>query len=51
VIDENRKAKDLFHKRGFQIGYMEAEGTHNWNFWKKHIPETLAKQADFLHKQ
>lgn len=51
VLDENRQAQDLFHKRGFHIDYMEAEGTHNWDFWKKHIPEILAKQADFLHKQ
>ena len=50
VIDENRKAKDLFHKRGFKIEYIEADGTHNWAFWQKHIPETLAKQADFLNK-
>lgn len=48
---ENRTAKDLFHKRGFHIEYMEAEGTHDWKFWKKHIPETLARQADFLNKQ
>lgn len=51
IIAENRAAKDLFHKRGFHIDYVEAEGTHNWDFWKKHIPEILAKQADFLNKQ
>lgn len=50
IIEENRKAKDLFHKRGFKIDYIEDAGIHNWNFWKKHIPETLAKQADFLNK-
>lgn len=51
TIEENRKAKDLFHKRGFQIDYTEAAGTHNWDFWQKYIPEVLAKQADFLNKQ
>ncbi len=50
VIEENRTAKDLFHKRGFKIEYIEDAGTHNWDFWKKYIPETLANQADFLNK-
>lgn len=51
VLSENRTAQDLFHKRGFHVEYSEAEGTHNWEFWKKHIPETLVKQADFLNNQ
>lgn len=51
VLEENKKANDLFHKRGFNIEYIEAEGTHDWAFWKKYIPETLAKQADFLNRQ
>lgn len=51
TIEENRKAKDLFHKRGFQIDYIEAQGTHSWDFWQKYIPEVLVKQADFLNKQ
>lgn len=51
TLSENRTANDLFHKRGFHIDYIEAEGTHDWKFWQKHIPETLAKQADFLNKQ
>lgn len=51
TLSENRTANDLFHKRGFHIEYIEAEGTHDWAFWEKYIPETLAKQADFLNKQ
>lgn len=50
TLSENRTANDLFHKRGFHIDYIEAEGTHDWKFWQKHIPETLANQADFLNK-
>lgn len=49
VLEENRSAQKSFQKRGFSMEYIEADGIHNWNFWQKHIPETLSKQADFLN--
>ena len=49
VLEENRSAQKSFQKRGFSTEYIEADGIHNWNFWQKHITETLSKQADFLN--
>ncbi len=49
VLEENRKAQDLLHKRGFKFDYREEQGIHDWNFWKIHIPATLEKQANYLN--
>lgn len=49
VLEENRRALELFRKRGFTIDYTEAEGTHSWDFWRRYIPQVLEKQADYLN--
>jgi enterochelin esterase-like enzyme len=37
----NQAMRDVLRLRGAQIEYGEAEGTHIWGFWQKHIPESL----------
>ncbi len=49
VLEENRKAKELFYKRGFKIDYAEKPGGHTWEFWNEYIPQVLEKQADYLN--
>lgn len=49
VLAENRKAMELFHKRGFSVEYAEEKGGHTWEFWNGHIPQILQKQAAYLN--
>ncbi len=40
-LEANREMKQLLEDKGIILDYQEAEGTHIWGFWQKHIPEAL----------
>ncbi|MCL6593750.1 MAG: esterase family protein [Alicyclobacillus sp.] len=38
----NRKMYQALLRRGAQVDYREAEGTHIWGFWQREVPAALA---------
>ncbi|MCL6631381.1 MAG: esterase family protein [Alicyclobacillus herbarius] len=45
----NRQMHTLLTERGAVMNYHEADGTHIWGFWQKHLPEALAWLEQRLH--
>jgi putative tributyrin esterase len=38
----NKRARDVFRELGFDHTWVEAPGTHNWDFWAEIIPKYIA---------
>jgi len=49
VLEDNRLAEKILKERKYIFEYNEMPGNHDWNFWRKYIPNQLRKQADYLH--
>ncbi|MCL6593511.1 MAG: esterase family protein, partial [Alicyclobacillus sp.] len=41
-LTANRKMYQALLRRGAQVHYREAEGTHIWGFWQREVPAALA---------
>ena len=41
LLDDNRKTRDLLVKNGFDVTYVEAPGSHTWEFWDSQIALSL----------
>lgn len=46
LIDVNHKMRDFLVEQGQNIVYIEDAGTHDWDFWNKHMEEAFAWLAD-----
>jgi putative tributyrin esterase len=42
LIEENRTFDAHLTALGYEHEYAEHEGAHNWHYWDRHIPDTLA---------
>jgi len=46
LLESNRSFKAFLEEKGFDCTYVEAPGTHSWDFWDEHIKKGL----DWLHE-
>lgn len=37
LIQENRSTKVKLEEMGISLQYLEASGSHDWNFWNQHL--------------
>jgi putative tributyrin esterase len=42
LITQNRAFRDAVQKASVQITYVEHAGAHNWDYWRRHVPESAA---------
>ena len=41
LLEDNRKARDLLIKNGFELEYSETHGDHSWPYWDREILNAL----------
>ena len=41
LIDPNRDLHKYFEEIGYKHFYVEGPGTHSWEYWNKHIADSL----------
>lgn len=42
LLTENRSMRDFLQKKEEDFVYIEDKGTHDWDFWNKHMDEAFA---------
>ena len=43
LLEDNRKTRDMLLKNGFELEYVEAPGSHTWEFWDSQIERALGR--------
>ena len=41
LIDDSRRAKELFEKYGYELSYSETDGNHSWFYWDREIQNAI----------
>jgi S-formylglutathione hydrolase FrmB len=50
LIDQNRAFHAHLDKLGIEHDYRENDGTHDWAYWDRHVPQTLRFVAQHLRR-
>lgn len=46
LVALNRKNKEQFNAKGIEIRYIEDNGSHDWEYWNKHLEEAINWATD-----
>ena len=41
VLDQNRRLRDLLRERGYEVGYREFQGGHDYACWRGSLADAL----------
>ena len=48
LLDQSRRFRDTIRGLGASITYSEWSGSHSWEYWSAHVPESLAWMAALI---